>query len=98
MRALYAYFMHGVQPGPHQPPETGVAFPVQPALGAGFLGPGVRAARAYRPRHGRDAQWNRGAYLVQALGHCGACHTPRGPAFEERGYDETSTSLSDRRR
>jgi mono/diheme cytochrome c family protein len=22
--------------------------------------------------------WNRGAYLVQALGHCGECHTPRG--------------------
>ncbi|HEY5598718.1 MAG TPA: cytochrome c, partial [Kiloniellales bacterium] len=25
----------------------------------------------------RDAAWNRGAYLVQALGHCGECHTPR---------------------
>ena len=26
---------------------------------------------------GRDAGWNRGAYLVQALAHCGECHTPR---------------------
>jgi mono/diheme cytochrome c family protein len=25
----------------------------------------------------KNAQWNRGAYLVRALGHCGACHTPR---------------------
>lgn len=25
----------------------------------------------------RDAQWNRGAYLAEALGHCGECHTPR---------------------
>lgn len=25
----------------------------------------------------RDAQWNRGAYLVQGLGHCGACHEAR---------------------
>ena len=25
----------------------------------------------------RDAQWNRGAYLVEALTHCGECHTPR---------------------
>ncbi|MFI4988405.1 MAG: c-type cytochrome [Alphaproteobacteria bacterium] len=25
----------------------------------------------------RSPQWNRGAYLVQALGHCGECHTPR---------------------
>ncbi|MCZ6859812.1 MAG: cytochrome c [Alphaproteobacteria bacterium] len=27
----------------------------------------------------RSKQWNRGAYLVTALGHCGECHTPRGP-------------------
>jgi mono/diheme cytochrome c family protein len=40
------------------------------------------------PRH--DAQWNRGAYLVQSLGHCGACHTPRGPAFDELGYTGAS--------
>lgn len=26
---------------------------------------------------GRDAAWNRGAYLVRHLGHCGECHTPR---------------------
>lgn len=26
----------------------------------------------------RDATWNRGAYLVRHLGHCGECHSPRG--------------------
>ncbi len=26
----------------------------------------------------RSKQWNRGAYLVEVLGHCGECHTPRG--------------------
>ncbi len=26
---------------------------------------------------GRGDDWNRGAYLVEALGHCGECHTPR---------------------
>lgn len=26
----------------------------------------------------RDATWNRGRYMVEALGHCGECHTPRG--------------------
>ena len=31
----------------------------------------------YVPDTGRDADWNRGAYLVQALAHCGECHTPR---------------------
>lgn len=28
----------------------------------------------------KDAVWNRGAYIVEALGHCGACHTPRDAA------------------
>lgn len=28
---------------------------------------------------GKSAEWNRGRYLVDALGHCGECHTPRNP-------------------
>ena len=31
----------------------------------------------YVPDEAHDAQWNRGAYLVQGLGHCGTCHTPK---------------------
>jgi nicotinate dehydrogenase subunit B len=34
---------------------------------------------------GRSAEWNRGAYLVNGLGHCGACHTPRNALGAERG-------------
>lgn len=30
----------------------------------------------YQADAGKSAQWNRGAYLVLGLGHCGACHTP----------------------
>jgi len=33
----------------------------------------------------RPADWNRGAYLAQALGHCGECHTPRGLLGGARG-------------
>jgi mono/diheme cytochrome c family protein len=33
---------------------------------------------AFEPDAGKSGLWNRGAYLVQALGHCGECHTPRG--------------------
>jgi alcohol dehydrogenase (quinone), cytochrome c subunit len=39
-----------------------------------------------------DADWNRGAYLVQGLGHCGACHTPRGLAWQEKALDDGSAS------
>ncbi|GJG95486.1 cytochrome c [Cupriavidus pauculus] len=34
--------------------------------------------------------WRRGAYLVQAVAHCGACHTPRGALYGEKGIDERS--------
>ncbi|HEX3099012.1 MAG TPA: cytochrome c, partial [Usitatibacter sp.] len=31
----------------------------------------------YRPDPSKSAEWNRGAYLVEGLGHCGACHSPK---------------------
>lgn len=31
----------------------------------------------FRPDASKSAEWNRGAYLVQGPGHCGACHTPK---------------------
>lgn len=92
IRALYAYFMHGVKPVNFRPPETSLPFPFNQRWGlilwnAMFL-PGKQA----KPDTAHDDQWTRGAYLTRSLGHCGACHTPRGPAFEERGYDESSKS------
>jgi mono/diheme cytochrome c family protein len=38
----------------------------------------------YAPNAARSAEWNRGAYLTQGLGHCGACHTPRNILGGER--------------
>ncbi|HEX3432246.1 MAG TPA: cytochrome c [Rhizomicrobium sp.] len=35
------------------------------------------ADRRYEPNADRSAEWNRGAYLAEALAHCGECHTPR---------------------
>ncbi len=62
---------------PNRPHEVGPPFGWR-FLVAGwkwlyFDGPPVAADPA------RDAQWNRGAYLVHVLGHCGECHTPRNP-------------------
>src|SRR5258707_15008487 len=31
----------------------------------------------FQPNAGRSPEWNRGAYLAEAMGHCGDCHTPR---------------------
>ena len=90
LRALYAYFMHGVAPVHSKPPPTRLPFPFNQRWGMFFWDLAFVQHGRYQLRPAHDAQWNRGAYLVQGLGHCGACHTPRGPAYEERGYDERS--------
>ena len=38
-----------------------------------------RALQSQIPQ--QSAEWNRGAYLAEALAHCGECHTPRNLAF-----------------
>jgi len=43
---------------------------------AAFYNPDQR----FQPLEDRSPEWNRGAYLVEALGHCGDCHTPRNVA------------------
>src|SRR4029077_1868697 len=39
------------------------------------------ADRRFEPNPARSEAWNRGAYLSEALAHCGECHTPRNLAF-----------------
>ncbi|MEO7159988.1 MAG: c-type cytochrome [Polaromonas sp.] len=60
---------------PNRPHALGFPFSSQAALAvwrALYFKPGV-----YQPDAGRNAEWNRGAYLVNGLGHCSACHSPR---------------------
>ena len=38
----------------------------------------------YKPDNHQSVEWNRGAYLVEGLAHCGACHTPRNAFGAER--------------
>ena len=40
----------------------------------------------FRPDAAKSAEWNRGAWLVEGPGHCGACHTPK----TKLGGDETA--------
>jgi mono/diheme cytochrome c family protein len=35
----------------------------------------------FRPNPAHSPEWNRGAYIAEALAHCGECHTPRNLAF-----------------
>ncbi len=74
--ALYAY-LQTVPPSrqPNRAHALRWPYGTQTALAvwrALYFTPGVYQANATR-----SAEWNRGAYLVRGLGHCGACHTPR---------------------
>jgi mono/diheme cytochrome c family protein len=40
---------------------------------------------AFLPETGQSVDWNRGAYLVQGLGHCSACHSARNPLGATEG-------------
>ena len=82
-RALYAYLMtrepvHATAPG------NQLSFPFnQRALIAGWKLLYLHRD-TYQPDPTRSAEWNRGAYLVEGLAHCGACHTPRNALGAER--------------
>ena len=38
----------------------------------------------FKPDPSKSPAWNRGAYIVNGLGHCGACHTPKNVMFGDK--------------
>ncbi len=66
----------------HAPaPQNTLGFPFNQrglmSLWSAFFNPD----RRYEPNVDRTAEWNRGAYLAEAMAHCGECHTPRNLGF-----------------
>lgn len=81
--ALYTY-LRSLPPVQQSNPAHALRFPynTQAALAvwrALFFAPGQPVVHA-----ARSADWNRGAYLVNGLGHCASCHTPRNALGSER--------------
>jgi mono/diheme cytochrome c family protein len=87
--ALYAY-VRSLRPVRYTPPQNAMPFPF-----------GIRSLMAawnmmffdegrFVPDTTRSAEWNRGAYLIQGLGHCGSCHTPRNAL----GGESTASALT----
>ncbi|WP_438766810.1 c-type cytochrome [Kushneria sp. TE3] len=88
IHALYVYFMEGVEPVQHQPEETSLSFPFNQRWGISAWNWLFADAEVFEPEADRSEQLNRGAYLVEGLGHCGSCHTPRGLAQQEKALDD----------
>lgn len=87
MHALYTYFMKGVKPSAEQPPETDLSFPFNQRWGMLFWNWVFTTDTPFKPIGGASAEVNRGAYIVESLGHCGSCHTPRGLGMNEKALD-----------
>ena len=76
INALYAYLMTRTPVGATIPPNT-VPFPLNIRL----LEEGWKILffrkKSFQPDPAKNSEWNRGAYLSEALSDCGGCHTPR---------------------
>ena len=76
VNAIRAYLMR-IEPVSNSPPRNRLPWPInQRGSMAGwdgvFFTPGQFVANPQK-----SAEWNRGAYLVEGPGHCGACHTAK---------------------
>ncbi|MFW0756806.1 c-type cytochrome [Pseudomonas sp. H11T01] len=92
--AIHAYLMT-VEPINRAAPVTSLSFPFNVRLGLMgwnmLYGKDVKLA----PADGKSEAWKRGQYMVDVLGHCGECHTPRGlPGAMQQGKRLTGGLLN----
>jgi alcohol dehydrogenase (quinone), cytochrome c subunit len=88
LAALYVFFMQGVKPVHNLNRPAVVNWPLgirsfMSVWNALYLKKGE-----YLAQPDKSVSWNRGAYLVQGLGHCGDCHTSRGIAGQVKANSE----------
>ena len=88
MHALYAYLMHGVEPVSQPNKENDMQWPFNIRLGLKFWNIAFLDDAPFKADPAKSPLWNRGAYIVQGLGHCGSCHTPRGIAMQEKAMSQ----------
>ncbi|EJN09573.1 cytochrome c [Herbaspirillum sp. YR522] len=92
VKALYAYFMNGVQADPTPNRNVDIVWPLSMrwplSIWRKVFAPGVAVDGA-----DDNSPIVRGRYLVEGLGHCGACHTPRGVGMQEKALSDDSTQF-----
>ena len=74
--AMKAY-LFSIEPVEQENREHELPFPMSSRTAAGAWKARYFKAGRFEPDPRQSEQWNRGAYLVRHLGHCGECHTPR---------------------
>ncbi|AZE86794.1 cytochrome c [Pseudomonas orientalis] len=93
MQALYAYFMKGVEPVAQENKDSDIPWPLSMrwplAAWRWMFAPSVEE---HQVQATADPVVSRGAYLVEGLGHCGACHTPRALTMQEKALSAADGS------
>ncbi|MBY8928968.1 cytochrome c [Pseudomonas sp. Wu6] len=93
MQALYTYFMKGVEPVAQQNRDSDITWPLSMrwplAAWRWMFAPSVEEHQVPTTA---DPVVSRGAYLVEGLGHCGACHTPRALTMQEKALSAADGS------
>ena len=81
--ALYAY-LRTLKPIRHTPPPNELIFPTNIRFGMALWDMMFLDRTPLHADPSKSAQWNRGAAIVNGLGHCGGCHTPKTFLFADR--------------
>jgi mono/diheme cytochrome c family protein len=77
-------FVKTIEPTHAQAKPNEMEFPYNLRFGLRAWNKLFHDSSTYATDHARSPEWNRGAYLVQGIGHCGGCHTPRNLLGVER--------------
>lgn len=91
--AIKAY-LFSLPPVHQETPQPALGFPFNQRWAMGFWNAAFFKSERFASDPGRSAQWNQGAYLATALGHCNECHTPRNLGFAvDHGQELAGTML-----
>jgi mono/diheme cytochrome c family protein len=87
VKALYTFFMKKVAAVKQQNKSNEIPWYLSLRWPLALWDAAFAPKTGFTPNPDHDATWNRGAYLIEGLEHCGACHTPRGWAIQEKALD-----------
>ncbi len=96
--AIYAFLMNRIAPVKRENTAHTLHFPYNTQLALAAWRVLYFTPETFAPNASQPAAWNRGAYLVQGLAHCGACHSARnalGATIAGHAYDGAMMPLND---
>src|SRR6202166_701094 len=77
LQDLFAYLQKDIAPVSQASEANTIPWPLNMRWPLAFWNVAFLDSSHFTPDRSKDAQWNRGAYVVEVLEHCGECHTPR---------------------